>query len=109
MVTISPSEPLLAEASWTVMRRSLGPKEAPKALLMHINGSFLETGDRGKVIAALLVLLARDKAILDRKTPEGVSPKGLKDDGFTKGRIVTLFEFADTLVPSEFRAAVRGL
>jgi hypothetical protein len=47
MVTISPSEPLLAEASWRVMQRSLGPKEAPRALLSHIEESYLNAGDRG--------------------------------------------------------------
>ena len=107
MVTISPSEPLLAEASWTVMKRSLGPKVAPSALLTHINESYLNVGDRGEVVAALLLLLARDKAIQDRitshpggKPPKGVSPRDFKYDGVTKGRIVTVPEFVDALVPS---------
>jgi len=106
MVTISPSEPLLAEASWTVMNRSLGPKRAPSALLSHINESYLNAGDRGEVVAALLLLLARDKAIQDRETPNpggeppmGKSPKDFKYDGVTKGRIVTVPEFVDALVP----------
>ena len=57
MVTISPSEPLLAEASW-VMQRSLGPIAAPRTLLSHINESYLNAGDRGEVVATLLLLLA---------------------------------------------------
>ena len=106
MVTISPSEPLLAEASWTVMKRSLGPIAAPRALLCHINESYLNAGDRGEVVAALLLLLARDKAIQDHSTPNpggeppnGKSPLNFKYDGVTKGRIVTVPEFLDALVP----------
>jgi hypothetical protein len=113
MVTISPSEPLLAEASWMVMRKWLGPKEAPKALLKHINDSYLNAGDRGEVVGALLVLLARDNAIRDRKPPQpkssmGVSPADFKNDGITKGRIVTVPEFLDALVPLSSRPYVRG-
>ena len=67
MVIISPSEPLLAEASRMVMRVSLGPKEAPRALLKHINGSYLNAGVRGEVVVALLLLLARDEAVEGRR------------------------------------------
>ena len=57
MVTISPSEPLLAEASAAVMRECLGEKEAPAALLQHIDSSYLNAGDRGEIVGALLLLL----------------------------------------------------
>jgi hypothetical protein len=53
MVTISPSEPLLAEASWMLMSQKLGPKEAPRALVNHIDRSYLNAGDRGEVVAGL--------------------------------------------------------
>ena len=115
MVTLSPSEPLLAEASWKVMKEKLGPKEAPAALLSHITNSYLSPGDRGEVIAALLLLLARDGAIQARKagdpTPGGGSPTDISEDykydGVTKGRIVTVLEFTDALVPPESRSFVR--
>ncbi|KAI0302586.1 hypothetical protein BC826DRAFT_422138 [Russula brevipes] len=112
MVTISPSEPLLAEASWMLMSRGLGPKEAPQALLKHIDESYLNAGDRGEVIAALLLMLARDEAIQIRKqdqnpNPGGVSSEDLKDDGVAQGRIVTMLEFIDALVPPESRSGVR--
>ena len=106
MVTISPSEPLLAEASWMVMKVGLGPKEAPRALLKHINESYLNAGVRGEVVAALLLLLARDEAVEGRrkKSRKGV---GLKSDG--EGRIVTVPEFVDALVSTEYHPFVRKL
>lgn len=113
MITISPSEPLLAEASWTVMKKRLGPKKAPGALLEHINDSYLNPGDRGEVVAALLLLLARDRAIQDGEAsqrgsalPLAASPEDFKRDG--GGRIVTVLEFLDALMPSASRAFVRG-
>jgi len=51
------------------MRKWLGPKEALRALLKHIDDSYLNAGDRGGVVGALLLLLARDNAIRDRETP----------------------------------------
>ena len=107
MVTISPSEPLLAEASAAVMRECLGEKEAPTALLQHINSSYLNAGDRGEIVGALLLLLARDKAVLDRKSPVHASPTDLKNDGMAQGRIVTVTEFLDALVPPNRQPFVR--
>ena len=109
MITISPSEPLLAEASWTVMKKCLGPKEVPRALLDHINDSYLNPGDRGEVVAALLLLLARDRAIQDGEASKCGSDafrSGFKRDGGS--RVVTVLEFLDALVPSASRTFVRG-
>jgi len=110
MITISPSEPLLAEASSLVMRQCLGPKEAPTALLKHINDSYLNAGDRGEVVGALLLLLARDSAAQDRETSShiGVSQMDLTNDGITQGRVVTILDFLDALVPPDRRPFVRG-
>jgi hypothetical protein len=118
-VTISPSEPLLAEASWMLMRQRLGPKEAPQALLTHIDKSYLNAGDRGEVVAALILMLARDEAIQIRKEgqkpdpggelPKGVSYEDLKYDGVAKGRIVTMLEFIDALVPPKSQLDVRRM
>ncbi|KAI0290147.1 hypothetical protein BC826DRAFT_1028338, partial [Russula brevipes] len=116
LVTTSPSEPLLAEASWMVMSQTLGPKEAPQALLKHIDQSYLNAGDRGEVVAALLLMLARDEAIQIRKLRQNPNPGGelpnaedFKYDGVAKGRIVTVLEFIDALVPPKSRLGVRRL
>jgi len=109
MVTISPSEPLLAEAAATIMKTDLGEKEAPRALLDHIMSSYLSTGERGELVAALILLLARDKATqkipqYDGGLPEGESP--LKCDGMT--RVVTVLQFVEELVPPEHHHVVKG-
>ena len=106
MVTISPSEPLLAEASSMVMRTCLGVAEAPGALLNHINDSYLNAGSRGEVVGALLLLLARDQAI-DRNRRKPPMNTDLKHDGFSQGRIVTMLDFLDALVPPSSQPYVR--
>jgi len=110
MVTLSPSEPLLAEASATIMRTDLGEKEAPSALLDHIVGSYLSTGERGELVAALILLLARDKATREIPQYRGVLPEGesFKNDGMTTGRVVTVLQFLEALVPSEHYRFVKG-
>ena len=107
MVTISPSEPLLAEASAAVMRECLGEKEAPTALLQHISSSYLNAGDRGEIVVALLLLLARDKAVLGRKSLVHASPTDLKNNGMAQRRIVTVTKFLDALVPPNRQPFVR--
>ncbi|TFY52771.1 hypothetical protein EVG20_g10410 [Dentipellis fragilis] len=59
MVTITPSEPLLAEAARLCMPR----RDAPGALLQHIDESYVCAGERGELVASLLVLSARDAAV----------------------------------------------
>ena len=110
MVTISPSEPLIAEASCTVMNESLGPTEAPQALLEHINSSYLNPGLRGEVVAALLLLLARDKAVQNRSACAPPLAPSLEDDFKHDGdsRIVTVLDFVEALVPPASGPFVRG-
>ena len=110
MVTLSPSEPLLAEASATIMKTDLGEKEAPSALLDHIMGSYVSTGERGELVAALILLLARDKATQEIPQyggglPEGESP--FKNDGMTTRRVITVLQFLEALVPSEITVLSR--
>jgi hypothetical protein len=62
-------------------------------------------------------MLARDEAIRSRKLdgkpnpggalPKGVSSEDLKYDGVAEGRIVTMLEFIDALVPPKSRPGVR--
>lgn len=65
VVTIAPSEPLLAEAAFLLSTdKNIKKTSLPNALLAHIDSSYLAMGDRGELVAALLVLLARDAACL---------------------------------------------
>jgi len=108
MVTLSPSEPLLAEASATIMKTDLGEKEAPSALLDHIMGSYLSTGERGELVAALILLLARDKAA--QEIPQcggGPESESFKNDGMTTRRVITVPQFLEALVPSEHHDTVK--
>jgi hypothetical protein len=103
MVTISPSEPLLAEAAFRTMTENLDMDQVPRGLLDHIDSSYLDPGNRGEVIAALLLLLARDKAIND---PDRKKPFPLDNDGATHGRIITVSEFLDALLPTDHHQSV---
>ncbi|PVF97950.1 hypothetical protein CPB86DRAFT_815119 [Serendipita vermifera] len=71
IVTLAPSEPVLAEASIRLMRR--WRQFHPAQALHQILGDSLHAkGERGEFIAALLILLARDKA---QQEQEGGSAK----------------------------------
>ncbi|KAF8875860.1 hypothetical protein CPB84DRAFT_1796248 [Gymnopilus junonius] len=102
MVTISPSEPLLAEAAYSTMSTHLDMDQAPQALLRHFDMSEVDLGDSGEVIAALLLSLARDKATRD-KTPlraiESPSANERQDDRDGQSRVLTVLEFLDALLP----------
>ncbi|PCH35649.1 hypothetical protein WOLCODRAFT_28048 [Wolfiporia cocos MD-104 SS10] len=56
MVTLSASEPVLAEAA----RMAFNEFDVPRALLEMVKDSFVSVGERGEVIARLLLLLACD-------------------------------------------------
>ena len=113
MVTISPSEPLLAEAAYKIVEAE--KVDMAQALLGHIDSSYLNAGDRGEVIAALLLLLARDKAIgIPHRTNifpvtslHNNGKQDLENDGDRKGRILTVLEFLDALLPAAENVAVR--
>jgi hypothetical protein len=106
MVTISPSEPLLAEAAYKTMATCTNTGDMTQALLGHIDSSYLNAGDRGEVIAALLLLLAWDKVMADpnrkKPFPADAPPREhkLEDDGGRRGRILTVLEFLDALIPT---------
>ncbi|PCH32990.1 hypothetical protein WOLCODRAFT_141446 [Wolfiporia cocos MD-104 SS10] len=57
MVTISPSEPVIAEAARLVFTVF----DAPRALLELVRYSYVRVGDRGGVVIRLLLLLACDR------------------------------------------------
>jgi len=61
VTTVSASEPLLAEAAELLMRR-LTSSDVPRFLLREWESGGLSKGNRGEMVAALIFLLARDRA-----------------------------------------------
>lgn len=82
MFTISPSEPLLADAAFSAM----AGWSAAAALLTHIKSSYLSSGERGELIVALLALLARDQATLRNVPLELDPPASENSDSRAKGK-----------------------
>jgi hypothetical protein len=60
-VTISPSEPLLAEAARQYMSTH-SSFNMPASLLEHLTTMGLDKGDQGELVAQILLILAADKA-----------------------------------------------
>lgn len=61
MVTVTPSEPLLSEGAYFIMQRP--SFNAPEAMKSVLDGFSIHKGDRGELLALLLLILARDNAI----------------------------------------------
>ncbi|KAJ6558418.1 hypothetical protein DFH09DRAFT_529768 [Mycena vulgaris] len=113
--TISPSEPLVAEAAFHVMAKNL---HFPSALLEHIDSSYLNPGDRGEVTAALIILLARDRSVEKRdakrlpypslppssSTSLSVTRQLLRNDGAK--RVVSVTEYLIALISKESGSGV---
>ena len=98
---MSPSEPLLAEA--VLYTTSLHPDREwwnpAAALLHHVGKSSVSLGDRGEVLAALLVTLARDAALRARRDAVGlhlVHVKKHSEDG--NNRVVGVLQFLKALL-----------
>lgn len=121
IVTTSASEPLVAEAACDTLvhhRWSGGEPVHPplyglfQVLYEHIQHSSLDLGTMGELVAAVLLLDARDRA----KTctiPPGITPPGecetpvgevdvLKHDGVERRRIVTLPQFLTALIGTQY-------
>ena len=60
VITVAPSSPLLAEASYLLMRDPVF--DLPRCLLSELELSGLNKGDRGELIGMTLCLMARDAA-----------------------------------------------
>ena len=102
LVTISPSEPLLAEAAYSLTSRRSGlddlpPWSMPIALQSHLTRSYLDLGNRGELIASLLITLARDAALDKEPFPSPDLPPD--DDG--EGRVVSVAAFLAALVTAD--------
>src|SRR5215475_2688237 len=75
-VTISPSEPLLSEASRLLMTEH--PSfDVPRTLLQELEKPGLDKGDRGELIAELLLILASDAAFETKKCATRQRPNTL--------------------------------
>lgn len=70
MTTVSPSEPLLAEVASSAMRKM----NVPLAMEGVLGGYSIHQGDRGEVLVALLLTLARDAVIHYPDNPDYDTP-----------------------------------
>ncbi|THH08631.1 hypothetical protein EW146_g8931 [Bondarzewia mesenterica] len=84
--TVCPSEPILAEGAWTVMHRS--DFDAPSAMQSILSGFSVNQGDRGELVALLLLILARDAA---------VAPKDEQSRSNAERRVFSVITFLECL------------
>jgi hypothetical protein len=85
MVTISGSEPLLAEAAYQLMKAQEGAKKSAVChLAMHPDLNCIDRGRRGELVAALLIMQAYDAA-----------------REFSYGRTVSVVNFMKALLPPQ--------
>ncbi|KAM6501286.1 hypothetical protein JOM56_004300 [Amanita muscaria] len=66
-VTIAPSEPILAEAAYLLME-DREVFDLPRALLDELQRPGLDKGDRGELICLVLLLIARDVAVQEKRS-----------------------------------------
>ncbi|KAL5521492.1 hypothetical protein ACEPAF_2240 [Sanghuangporus sanghuang] len=64
MVSMSSSEPVLSEASFVVMKNCV--EKILPAMKIILGGFSVNKGDRGELVALLILLLARDEAVCRR-------------------------------------------
>ena len=93
LITLAGSEPLLAEAAWQLMRDS---SETPvRHLAKHSDLHCIDRGRRGELVAALLVMQARDAAVatqLEREKLQGPERP-------ERQRVMSVGEFMQALLP----------
>ena len=111
VVTTSPSEPILAEASRLVMLDNPA-FNVPRALLKQLEKPGLDKGDRGELVAELLLILASDAAYDSKKnswTSDASSKTSSKlklEKEPTVPRAVTLESFLKNLLKEEWQKSV---
>jgi hypothetical protein len=72
--TISPSEPLLAEAARQYMSTYSSRFNMQACLLEHLTTMGLDKGERGELVAQVLLILAADKACEEHLAIVGKQP-----------------------------------
>ncbi|KAJ8474184.1 hypothetical protein ONZ45_g16037 [Pleurotus djamor] len=98
--TISPSEPLLAEAARDVMTQNEFPSAS--ALSYHSHYSGIDIGPRGEMVAALRWVLSRDQTVpVQVDLPSDAGPPSFENDGFEEKRIVTVLELLKALIADD--------
>jgi hypothetical protein len=107
LITLAGSEPLLAEAAWQLMCRS---SETPvRRLAKHSDLHCIDRGRRGELVAALLVMQARDAAVatqLERDTSQGSEgQRAVSVDDFMQALLPqSSFEILQSSMPTLWRA-----
>ncbi|KAH9919507.1 uncharacterized protein B0H18DRAFT_937176 [Fomitopsis serialis] len=107
MVTLSASEPILAEAAYVIMQQSRF--NVPKALRSVLDGFAVDKGERGELLATLLLTLARDEAVKSQ-LPWWVSSSAGTNSDDVPGPVMTTNAFFSGLLelfkadPSEIEA-----
>jgi hypothetical protein len=111
-VTVAPSEPILAEASYLVMRNPAF--DLPRHLLAELERPGLDKGSRGEVIVATLCLEARDAAatmLQSRIIPVNdfithlIAPRALEEVLLSKPIMVRTSDEADRTLEDTFRTS----
>ena len=98
IVTICPSEPLLAEAAYRVMRASTHVKWISK-FVGHVDSFYVDVGKKGEVVAGLIILMAYDKA---RGSLQSLGNNDLlTEDGKVSGRVISVLDFLSALIGSD--------
>ena len=77
MISMSSSEPVLSEASFVVMKNCV--EKILPAMKIILGGFSVNKGDRGELVALLILLLARDEAVSRRNTDDMWKNPRLRD------------------------------
>jgi hypothetical protein len=93
LITLAGSEPLLAEAAWQLMRDS--SKTPVRHLAKHSDLHCIDRGRRGELVAALLVMQARDAAVETQLTREKLERRSRPEGQ----RAVSVADFMQALLP----------
>jgi hypothetical protein len=102
LITLSGSEPLLAEAAWQLMRDSSA--KPVRHLASHSDLHCVDRGRRGELVAALLVMQARDSAVATQLKRERLAGRE-RPEGH---RAVSVTDFMEALLPQSSYDVLRG-
>jgi hypothetical protein len=93
LITLAGSEPLLAEAAWQLMRNS---SQTPvHRLEKHPDLHCIDRGRRGELVAAFLIMQARDAAVETQLTREKLERRSRPEGQ----RAVSVADFMEALLP----------
>ena len=93
LITLAGSEPLLAEAAWQLMRDSSA--KPVQHLARHSDLHCIDRGRRGELVAAILVMQARDAAVTTQLKREKLQGRERPEGQ----RAVSVGDFMEALLP----------